>query len=1051
MADDEIIITPIRNLYSDIASAIRFKYDDEYLEMTPAQFPSLIMDIPEQSGAGGQTDPTTIIEGKVRKVINNVATNVKSYTFAFCSKLTTATFPECKKIGASVFYSCPRLRGLSLPKVEIIDSYAFQSCYVLSMIDFPECREIGSWGFAYCSTLGEVSLPKVESISSSAFVSCQSLTSLSLPECKYLGLNAFFSCGISEIYAPKIEYVGQGALYAYSSSVAGISEINFPECKTIGPMVLNSNAISKLTTINLPKASYIGLFSYLQFVDNQRNYNITELSFPECLEIMSAAPDFRALSKVYLPKCESIGNNAFIGCSNLTSVDAPNVKTVGSSAFRYCSQLSSFPRLSQLNYIWNNAFAFTAIPEVVNSKLSSIAAGAFYSCRNLSYVYLPNVSYGISEWGFCSQLKTFIASKVTYLWGATFAECTALEDIQLQRVSSVSYGAFRNCTNLSDILLPNLYILGDSVFYGCTALEKVTLLNSIPSNSAGGTYLFINTPMKDSSYLGHYGSIYVPSKYLNYYKSIASTKWSISSDRVVALDSSIADKYIYVSEFASSTLTEIPAERLNAEYVLNNAFMNCSKLSSINLSKCIDIGSYAFSNCLSLTEVSLPECTYFDYGAFFSCKNILTISLPKLESTGSQGYYGMFNISSQSGTIYVTSIYMPRLKSVCSAMFSNCTRASTIDVTDCEYISDAAFHRCYSLASINLPHCSFIGGYAFSYCYNMSHISVPLVEYVAGGAFSSCGNLLEISLPNCSYIGGAAFNNCGSLSSIYIPNVTAMSAGVFNGCYSLSYIDAPNCVSIGVSTSSVSIVGAGAFFGSCHNLTSFNIPGFSSLISIGNGMFNNCFKLSLPSLNLSKMVYIGTSALAYCTSIASSITSLELPELEYIGSSAFAGSCYEISYVSLPKLKTLGGNIVYTNMSPDLTHRIPMKSLYLPQCQNFSWSAFWDFASLETLVLPEAKSFTNGVGSNKSTLQSVYLLSTALPSINSTYRQYITSLPFYGCANVSIYVRASLVEQYKELFINEYSAGAVDPWFQSRIFGMTDEEIADIIAEAETW
>ena len=204
--------------------------------------------------------------------------------------------------------------------------------------------------------------------------------------------------------------------------------------------------------------------------------------------------------------------------------------------------------------------------------------------------------------------------------------------------------------------------------------------------------------------------------------------------------------------------------------------------------------------------------------------------------------------------------------------------------------------------------------------------------------FSACRSLISVDLTNCEILEAGTFNYCTKLPSINLPRCSYIGGGAFAYCNSLEYLDAPACISMGSTTSS-GFVDTGGFFRDCYKLTSFNIPGFSSLTSLGTCLFRCCYSLSLPSLNLSKMTYIGREALAYCSVIAPSITSLDLPELEFLGSSAFAGS-YEISHISFPKLKTLGGNIMYTNMTPDLSHRILMPSVYLPQCQNLSYSAF---------------------------------------------------------------------------------------------------------------
>ena len=189
MDDEELVIMPIRSTFKDIANALREVYDDPEIEVAPNEIADYVADIPEQ-GAGGQTDATTIIKGTVRKVLNTTATFVKSYTFAFCSSLTTVTLPEASKIGESVFESCPKLRGLSFPKCEFIDNYAFIYCTGLSKISFPECISINSYAFSGCSSLYSLYLPKCEYINTGAFQNC-SISELSLPAVKMISGNAF--------------------------------------------------------------------------------------------------------------------------------------------------------------------------------------------------------------------------------------------------------------------------------------------------------------------------------------------------------------------------------------------------------------------------------------------------------------------------------------------------------------------------------------------------------------------------------------------------------------------------------------------------------------------------------------------------------------------------------------------------------------------------------------------------------------------------------------------------------------------------------------------
>ena len=84
----------------------------------------------------------------------------------------------------------------------------------------------------------------------------------------------------------------------------------------------------------------------------------------------------------------SIGNDAFWGCSNLTSVEIPNsVTCIGDHAFSYCSRLNSVE---------------------IHNSVTSIGAYVFYSCSNLTSVVIPNsvTSIGGGAFDDCSNLTT---------------------------------------------------------------------------------------------------------------------------------------------------------------------------------------------------------------------------------------------------------------------------------------------------------------------------------------------------------------------------------------------------------------------------------------------------------------------------------------------------------------------------------------------------------------------------------------------------------------------------------------------------------------------
>jgi hypothetical protein len=91
---------------------------------------------------------------------------------------------------------------------------------------------------------------------------------------------------------------------------------------------------------------------------------------------------------------------------------------------------------------------------------------------------------------------------------------------------------FQNCTGLQTIILPVCQTLGYLTFSGCTKLEKVILpYSSVTKMTSAG--IFNNTPLKNSTYLGYYGSIYVPASLVDAYKS--ATNWAGYKSRITAI------------------------------------------------------------------------------------------------------------------------------------------------------------------------------------------------------------------------------------------------------------------------------------------------------------------------------------------------------------------------------------------------------------------------------------------------------------------------------------------------------------------------------------
>ena len=109
----------------------------------------------------------------------------------------------------------------------------------------------------------------------------------------------------------------------------------------------------------------------------------------------------------------SIGSNAFIGCSYLTSISIPSsIESIGEYSFCGCVRLSQ-----------------VLIPDGVKY----IGDSAFWACYNLTNITLPDSITSIDGWAFgCTNLMSVtIPSSVTYLDNGAFMACEKLKEINV--------------------------------------------------------------------------------------------------------------------------------------------------------------------------------------------------------------------------------------------------------------------------------------------------------------------------------------------------------------------------------------------------------------------------------------------------------------------------------------------------------------------------------------------------------------------------------------------------------------------------------------------
>ena len=335
--------------------------------------------------------------------------------------------------------------------VEIGNS-AFEGCCGLTSVTIPNSVfSILGGAFSRCSGLTSVTIPNsVTSIEMHAFAGCSALTSLTIPNSvTSIGQQSFKGCiSLTSLSVPKsLTSIGSSAFY--------------------GCIALTS---IKVETGNVKYDSRNNCNALIETASNKLIIGCNNTVIPSTVT--------------------TIGNDAFLNCSGLTSVTIPNsVTSIGFDSFSGCSGLTSL-----------------TIPK----SLTSIGPGAFDGCSGLTSIIVETGNVKYDSRNNCNALIETTSNELILGCKNTVIPNT---------VTSIGAGAFGECSGLTSITIPNsVTSIGNYAFQNCTGLKEVISEVKNPEAVSIGYDAFTST----SSDI----VLFVPSGTLSAYKSSSQwTKW----------------------------------------------------------------------------------------------------------------------------------------------------------------------------------------------------------------------------------------------------------------------------------------------------------------------------------------------------------------------------------------------------------------------------------------------------------------------------------------------------------------------------------------------
>ena len=316
-------------------------------------------------------------------------------------------------------------------------------------------------------------------------------------------------------------------------------------------------------------------------------------------------------------------------------------------------------------------FGNIVIPETVSYNeteysVTSIGNMAFYDCRSLTSVTIPNSVTTIGQAAFngcCGLTSILIPNSVTSIVGNVFSQCSGLTAIVVEE-ENTKYDSRNNCNAIIETssnkliagckntsILNGVTHIGNNSFQGCD-MTSIAIPNSVTSIGGAAfadcrsltsiTIPYSVTSIGNMAFLRCSGltSIFIPTSVVSI--GIGAFENCISLTAIVVEDGNTG----YDSRNDCNAIIETSSNKLiagcknttipNSVMAIERfAFSGCSDLTSITIPCSVtSIDAYAFYGCSGLTSIIIPNSvTSIRNSAFYGCSGLTSIIIPNSVTT----------------------------------------------------------------------------------------------------------------------------------------------------------------------------------------------------------------------------------------------------------------------------------------------------------------------------------------------------------------------------------------------------------------------------------